>query len=311
MGMAVALGLVVALIVVPGVFPSVAPATAQGLEPPASKPSEQEPSSEPSSEPEEEKPSESTQPASRPPAFSPSGSGSGAGSDPSAPRPSESGASQPKPAAPSTSSPPPLGAVVYENALKDERVFKAGYCFGRKAFTQYVGEGFKLRVMGPCFLLLDEAWISVQANGVMVGDGEVALDFKVVDGLPRARVGLYVRSVNEQLIGAHVHPARGEASLFTLMGGKQTDLGYRANVGVKPHDWNRLALRVSGYNAWLLLNDEPVLHSGEVHADAGRVIVELIRDGNHEDEEEAAVVFRDLQLSALEGGEPGRAPTGP
>jgi hypothetical protein len=204
-----------------------------------------------------------------------------------------------------------LGAVTYQNALTDETVFKAGYCFGRKAFSHYVGEGFKLRVMGPCFLLLDEAWITVQANGVAVGDGEVAIDFKVVDGAERATVGLYVRNVNEQLIGGHVHPARGEASLFTLAGGQQTDLGYRNNLVVPPYEWNRLALRVSGHDVWLLVNDEPVLYSREVHADAGKIVIEVVRGGDSEDEAETAVVFRDLTLTALEGGEPGRAPTGP
>ena len=33
--------------------------------------------------------------------------------------------------------------------------------------------------------------------------------------------------------------------------------------------------------------------------------------GTREDEDETAVVFRDLTLTALEGGEPGRAPKGP
>ena len=165
--------------------------------------------------------------------------------------------------------------------------------------------------MGPCFLLLDEAWITVQANGVNVGDGEVAVDFKVVDGAERATVGLYVRNVNEQLIGGHVTPERGEASLFTLNGGQQTDLGYRNNLVVPPYEWNKLALRVSGHDVWLLINDEPVLHSHEVYADAGKIVIEVVRSGDSEDEDETAVVFRNLTLTALEGGEPGRAPTGP
>ena len=103
------------------------------------------------------------------------------------------------------------------------------------------------------------------------------------------------------MIGAHIHPARGEASLFTQVGGKQTDLGYRNNVVAPPYEWNRLALRVGGNKVWLLINDEPVLHSGEVHADAGKVFLEFIREGNLDDEDEAAVVFRDLTLTARRG----------
>src|SRR5687768_13358262 len=151
-----------------------------------------------------------SQPSGPGPAFSPSGAGSGSGAGAPAPKPSEKPAAQPAGPSASSSSLPPLGAVTYENALKDESVFKAGYCFGRKAFSQYVGEGFKLRVMGPCHLLLDEAWITVQANGVMVGDGEVSIEYKGVDGAERSRIGLYVRSVNEELIGAHVQAHRGE-----------------------------------------------------------------------------------------------------
>jgi len=203
--------------------------------------------------------------------------------------------------------------VTYENPLKDERVFKAGRCFGGQAFSQYVGEGFELRVMGRCNLLLEETWITVQANGVMVGDGEVAIDFKVVDGVSRARVGLYVRSVNGQLIGAQVQPSKGEASLFRLLESKDTELGSRYDLWsvLKPNDWNKLALRVSGYDTWLLVNDEPVIYSKDVHADAGRVVVELVREGNVDDEDESAVVFRNLTLTAIDGAEPDRAPTGP
>ena len=300
-----ALGLVVALIGVLGVTPGVGPALAQ-----ESAPSEEDTPLE-SGAP-VEKPSQST--PAMPPAFSPSGAGPGSGTGSETGIGSGSGSSAPAsgPTESSQSGLPPLGAVTYENALQDERVFKAGYCFGRKAFSQYVGEGFKLRVMGPCHLLLDEAWIAVEANGVMVGDGEVAIDFKIVAGEPRSRLGIYVRGVNEQMIGAQIQPSRGEASLFTLNGGQQTDLAYRNNIpGYKSGDWNRLAIRVNGHNAWLLLNDEPLIHTNEVHADAGKVIIELLRDGSFEDEEESAVVFRDLTLTVLEGGEPGRAPTGP
>lgn len=309
---AAALGLVIALIVVPGLPPGAAPAIAQDEE------QEVEPASPPSTEQPNQPPNQ--QPASKPsgpaPAFSPSGSGSSAGSG-SGPGTGSgtgagSGATAPSSAgAGFTPSPPPLGAVTYENPLKEEKIFKASRCFGGLGMGHYVGEGFKLRLMGRCFLLLDESEMSVEAQGVRIGDGEVALDFKVVDLAERVRIGLYVRGVNEQLIGAHLHPARGEASLFTQVEGKANDLGYRNNVVAPPYEWNTLALRVSGYNVWLLVNDEPVLHSGEVHADAGKVFLELIRDGNPDDEDEAAVVFRDLTLTALEGGDPERAPRGP
>ena len=309
----VVVGLAVALLVMVGMPPAAGMVTAQDLDQPqpssesGSPPPAQKPASKPSDE--DQAPPGGAAPTGQPaPAFAPGGGSvdSGAAGPGTAPR--TSGSSVPPP--------PPLGAVTYENPLKDERVFKAGRCFGGRAFTQYVGEGFKLRVMGTCFLLSeDEGWITVPANGVTVGDGDVALDFKVVDGLPRARVGLYVRNADGRQIGAQVHPGKGEASLFSSFESQPTELASSYSLGsvLKPGDWNRMAMRVSGPDVWLLLNDEPVLYASGVHADAGGVIIELVRDGTarEDDKEESAIVVRNLELTSLEGGEPGRAPTGP
>jgi hypothetical protein len=308
-------GLVVALLVMVGMPPAAGMVTAQDLDQPqplppsesGSPPPAQKPTSKPEAPPSDEDhvPPNDAAPRGGPaPAFAPGGGSV------------DSGAGGPGPASKPSVPPPPLGAVTYENPLRDERVFKAGRCFGGRAFTQYVGEGFKLRVMGTCFLLSeDEAWITVPANGVTVGDGDVALDFKVVDGLPRARVGLYVRNADGRQIGARVHPGKGEASLFSSFESQPTELASSYNLGsvLQPGDWNRMAMRVSGPDVWLLLNDEPVLYASGVHTAAGGVIVELVRDGTagEDDKEESAIVVRNLELTALEGGEPSRAPTGP
>jgi hypothetical protein len=309
-------GLVVALLVMVGMPPAAGMVTAQDLDQPqplppsesGSPPPAQKPTSKPEAPPSDEDhvPPNDAAPRGGPaPAFAPGGGSV------------DSGAGGPGPASkPSVPPPPPLGAVTYENPLRDERVFKDGRCFGGRAFTQYVGEGFKLRVMGTCFLLSeDEAWITVPANGVTVGDGDVALDFKVVDGLPRARVGLYVRNADGRQIGARVHPGKGEASIFSSVESQPTELASSYNLGsvLQPGDWNRMAMRVSGPDVWLLLNDEPVLYASGVHTAAGGVIVELVRDGTagEDDKEESAIVVRNLELTALEGGEPSRAPTGP
>ena len=319
---AVALGLVVALIFGLGLQPGVSPVIAQDETPeaePAAPPSTQQSPGQPAP-----KPSGPTSPSGPAPAFAPSGpgtgSGTGSGSGAPAPKPAGQPASQPsgqpvpQPSGSFSPPPPPLGAVVYENALKDERVFKAGRCFGGYAFTQYVGEGFKMVVNGPCSLLLDEStWITVQANGVQVGDGEVAIEVKVVDSVSRTRVGLYVRNAGGKLIGAQVQPGKGEATLYHQVENQQTELASRYDLfsTLKPNEWNRVAVRVSGFDTWLIVNDEPVLYTREVHADAGGVIIEIIREGDVYDEDEAAAVFRNLTLTALEGGEPGRAPKGP
>ena len=76
-----------------------------------------------------------------------------------------------------------------------------------------------------------------------------------------------------------------------------------------PSDWNRVALRVRGTEAWLLVNDVPVLYSAEALDQAGSVGVELVREGSTEDEDDAVVVFKDLTLSSVTGSDPTRAPT--
>ena len=58
---------------------------------------------------------------------------------------------------------------------------------------------------------------------------------------------------------------------------------------------------------------EALLESARLSARIGngKIVIEVVRSGDPEDEAETAVVFRNLTLTALEGGEPGRAPTGP
>ena len=72
-------------------------------------------------------------------------------------------------------------------------------------------------------------------------------------------------------------------------------------------DWNRLAVRLSGNQIWLLVNDAPLLHAADVLNQAGGIGIAVVREGNVDDGDEVAVTFRDLTLTSLEGpadGEP-------
>jgi hypothetical protein len=310
---ALALGMVVALIVGLGMLPAASPVIAQddspGLEPVEPPPSLAPPSGQPETKPAgEPKPSGPTQPSGPAPAFSPSGAGTGTSTG--------SGASGPlpKPAAPKIPPPPAIAAGVYSHSLGDGTVFPAGRCFWGYAQGMHVGEGFKLRVNGPCADSGPVADIAVDAKGIKIGDGDVALDFKVVDGVSRVRIGLYMRTLDGKSIIAYVSPNSGVASLMQLLkDNKEEPLAERSDLGslMKPTDWNRLALRVNGLNSWVLINDEPVLYSaGDVY-EAGKMGLYLMREGDPDDEYETAVVFRDLTLSTLEGADPARAPTKP
>ena len=75
-----------------------------------------------------------------------------------------------------------------------------------------------------------------------------------------------------------------------------------------PTAWNRVAVRTMGTDVWLLINDEPFLYAPDAIDQVGGVALELVREGNTEDEEEAVVVFKDLTLSSLPDTDPARAP---
>jgi hypothetical protein len=103
----------------------------------------------------------------------------------------------------------------------------------------------------------------------------------------------------------------GEATLFKRDGGNDTVVASRQDLHdtLDPTAWNRLALRVKGGEAWLLVNDEPYLYASDVIDQVGGVGLELIREGSTVDEEEIVTVFRDLTLSSLADADPARAPT--
>ena len=60
-------------------------------------------------------------------------------------------------------------------------------------------------------------------------------------------------------------------------------------------------LRLAGDQIWLLLNDVPLLHAAGVINQAGGIGIAVVREGNVDDRDEVAVVFRDLALTELEG----------
>jgi hypothetical protein len=269
----VALGLTVTLLGSPGGLPATAPVVAQ----------------------------EAT-PVPKPPAFKPSGA------QPSA---SPSAESQRPAADPAIPAPPAVAAGVFQDALTDSRIFRPGRCPTMWAGGDLVAEGYKLTVVGLCFEDASVADVTVPARGVTVGDGDVALDFKVLAGEARVAVSLYVRNRDRKFVGASVNLGAGQATLFRTDDGNITTLVSRDDIGglVNPTDWNRLAIRVSGHDLGLLLNDEPALYATDALDQVGNVGLRALREGDKDDDQEAIVVFRDLTLSVLDGADPARAPT--
>ena len=100
-------------------------------------------------------------------------------------------------------------------------------------------------------------------------------------------------------------------TLFKREGGENKTVASRQGLGqvMDPTAWNRVALRVKGGEAWLLINDTPVLYTADVIDQSGGIGIALVREGDPEDEEEVVVVFKDLTLSTVAGAEPGRQPS--
>jgi hypothetical protein len=134
----------------------------------------------------------------------------------------------------------------------------------------------------------------------------------VVAGAERAGINLYARVQGPgSLMAAYLSPASGQIELFKRENGVSTTLASRDDLGdlIDPSEWNRLALRLNEADVWLLLNDVPILYTPGGINQVGGVGVAVVREGNVDDRDEVAVIFRDLSLSTL--GDPPVEDTGP
>jgi len=232
---------------------------------------------------------------------------------PLAPRPP---VSSPTPAMTPTAFDPTLPAApavtggVGDSKEVNTDIFPAGRCITGQARGETVDEGFKITIGGRCLETSETADIALPGRGVRIGDGDIAMDFKVVSGAQRAAVSVYVRNSSGKLIGATFNAATGEAKLFNFDSGNMSVIASRTDAqGLAiPSDWNRLAVRVRGNELWMLLNDDAVLYATDVITEPGGIGIRVLREGNPDDEEETAVVFRGLTLSTVEGGGEGRGP---
>lgn len=199
--------------------------------------------------------------------------------------------------------PPGVTAGLMADNLQGDAVFRSGTCQTGRAGGQNVGEGFRLVLRGRCSQSQDTPSIAVSGKDITLADGDVALDFKVVAGADRAGVNLYVRSRDGKLLATYLNFQSGEVRLFKRDGTENTTVASRGALRevAAPTDWNRLALRVRGGEAWLLINDEPLLHAADVPHQEGGFGIGIVREGNPDDEDEVAVVFRDLTVSAVDG----------
>ena len=160
-----------------------------------------------------------------------------------------------------------------------------------------------LTVRGRCVSEASAANLPVPGRQISVWDGDVALDFKVVSGVERAGVNLYTRIQGGTYMAAYVSLATGQAELFRREDGVNTIVRVhrRISASLTRRTGTELALRLSGDQIWLLLNDAPLLHAADVLNQAGGIGIAVVREGHVDDRDEVAVVFRDLTLTELQG----------
>lgn len=206
--------------------------------------------------------------------------------------------------------PPDLGTAIVDDPLTAPSIFPVGNCPTGQAGGDVVGEGYIIKVRGRCRATDSVAEGAVRTRGLIFEDGDVALDVKVAQGNQRTGFNIFVRVREGSHVSAYLNPAAGFASLSMLQGGVATVLAENLTVemAADPDAWNRVALRASGSNAWLLVNDEPVLFAPGVLTEFGEVGIRVLREGDLNDAAESAVVFRNLAVSALDNGDPDRAP---
>ena len=197
--------------------------------------------------------------------------------------------------------PPTLVATYFQSDLTGPDVFPPDVCPTGGTFGENVDEGFKLTVRGRCLQGASGAGVAVRARQIGMGDGEVGVDFKVVAGAERAGVNLYARIEGNTYVAAYVSLGSGQAELFKRDAGGNRLIASRPGFGeVDPTNWNRLALRIAGEEAWLLVNDVPILYGSGMPVQYGRVGLQVVREGNPDDGDEVAMLFRGLTLSGFQ-----------
>ena len=196
------------------------------------------------------------------------------------------------------------------NELTGGGPFPGGVCPTQRARGESVGEGYRLSVRGNCQSEFATADLAVPAQGVYVWDGDVAIELKIEAGFDRGGIALFGRYADRKAIVAQLDFHSGEISLLKRESGNNTTLSVRSDLStlMDATTWQRLALRFLGGEVWVLLNDRAVLYASDVMDQDGAVALQVARSGALEDDDEVAVVFRHLELSAVDGTAPERQP---
>jgi hypothetical protein len=222
--------------------------------------------------------------------------------------------------------PPAVGMTILEDPLSGPTLIQPLTCQSGRAGFSYVGEGLRLKATGVCSDGETVASIGPIIRGLTIADGEIRLEVKAVSGLEHVRFTINTRnlpvtpgSLNPAAAvpasyAVAIEPALGRA-MIGKVGSQILERDDLAN-SLSADDWNTVAIRLQGPNFWLLLNDQPVLFFSDDSLDHGDVSFSVLKlsDGpersvsDPNDPNEAAVIVRNLRVSALADGDPARVP---
>ena len=222
---------------------------------------------------------------------------------------------------------PAVGMTILEDPLSGPALIQPFSCQSGRGGFGYGGQGLRLASTGACNDGDIAQDVGPIIRGLTMADGEIRLEVKAVSEPEHVRFTIKTRnlpvtagSLNPAAAVATsyavaIEPALGRA-LIGKVGGPMLERDDLAS-GLSADDWNAVAIRLQGPNFWLLLNDQPVLFFSDDSLDRGDVSFSLLKvsDGPdrslHDpyDTNEAALVVRNLRVSALADGDPARMPT--
>jgi hypothetical protein len=209
-----------------------------------------------------------------------------------------------------TGDPPAVGDLIVEDSLNFPGVIPGPRrCPSGRNGGDFVGEGYILKVTGVCVEGAEIASIAALIPDLIVPDGEIQIEAKVVSGHDRAIPFVVFRRRTDPSSGYEVNLVTNRGSAFL---GKaipnESKLGPLAtridlHERLSRDDWNQIAVRLVGPNMWILLNGEPILSASDASSDRGEVAFGLMRNGDKNDDAETAAVFRNLRISRLATGQ--------
>lgn len=210
--------------------------------------------------------------------------------------------------------PPALGSVVHSDPLAEAGTVVRSRCPSYRNSREFSDGGFVLRVSGTCSVDGNTTGVVARLEGLRLGDGEIRVETRLLSEPERVLIRIHFRTDARGLGGyvALLYPSRGTAEIRLMDERRAGPLLVRATdlAGLVTEDgWNSVAVRLWGRRMWLLANDQPILFAEDESRESGGALLGLTRLGDKASEEQVAVVWRNLTVSALAVSDPWREPT--